>query len=101
MKLFKNFQTKRQLKKEIERLNFLLHRPVSLNFVEREVQRICSSMEITDIPNEVSIEHIKKRIAHNLVEYLEPFIEWDIEDSPNKDRYGKIVKGSVYLAKRK
>ncbi len=101
MKLFKNFQTKRQLRKEIERLNFLLHRPEPIHFVEREVEKVCSSMDITDIPNEVPIEHIKKRIANNFAEYLEPFIEWDIEDSSDNNRYGKVVKGSLYLAKRK
>lgn len=101
MKLFKNFQTKRKLRKEIERLNFLLHRPEPIRFVEREVEKVCSSMEITDIPNEVPIEYIKNRIAHNLADELEPFIEWDIEDSSDKHRHGKIVKGSVYLAKRK
>lgn len=100
MRLFKNYYTKKKLKKENERLKFLLHKPVPLHFVEHEVQKVCSCMKITDIPNNVPIEAIKREIAHNLAKELEPFIEWDIEDSTSKYRCGKIVKGSVYLVNR-
>lgn len=101
MKFFKNFQTKRQLREEIKRLEFILHRPEPIHFVEREVQKISSCIELSEYEIEVPIEVIKKRILHNIADELEPFVEWDIEDSSGKNHYGKIVKGSVYLAKRK
>lgn len=101
VKFFKNFQTKRQLRKENERLKFMLHRPQPIYFVEREVQKISSCMELREMEFDVPIKIIKKRILHNIAEELEPFVEWDIEDSSDENHYGKIVKGNVYLAKSK
>lgn len=101
MKFFKNFQTKRQLQEEIKRLEFILHRPQPINFVEREVQKISSCMELSRFEIEVPIEVIKNQILHKMADELEPFVEWDIEDSSDKNHYGKIVKGNIYLAKRK
>ena len=101
MKFFKDFQTKRQLRKENERLKSILHRPQPIQFVEREVQKISSCIELREMELDVPIEIIKKRILHNITDGLEPFVEWDIEDSSDKNHYGKIVKGNIYLAKRK
>lgn len=101
MKFFKNFKTKRQLREENERLKFMLHRPKPTNYVEREVQAFSSCMELRDHEIEVPIEIIKKRILHNLVDELEPFVEWDIGDSLDKNGYGKIIRGNIYLAKRR
>lgn len=101
MKFFKNFQTKRQLREENERLKSILYRPQPIHFVEREVQKISFCMELSEYEIEVPIEVIKKKILHNIAEELEPFVEWDIEDDSDKNHFGKIVKGSVYLAKRK
>lgn len=101
MKFFKNFQTKRQLREENAILKSILHRPQPIHFVEREVQKVSSCMELSGFEIEVPIEVIKKQILHNMVDELEPFVEWDIEDSSDKNHYGKIVKGNVYLAKRK
>lgn len=101
MKFFKNFKTKRQLREEIERLEFMLHRPQPINFVEREVQKISFCMEISGYEIEVPTEVIKKRILHKMADELEPFVEWDIEDGLGESHYGKIVRANVYLAKRK
>lgn len=101
MKLFKNFRTKRQLREENERLKFMMNRPQPIHFVEREVQKVSSCIEITDIVDKAPMEVIKRQIAHNLIDCIEPFIEWDIEDSFDKCRYGKIVRGNIYLTKRK
>lgn len=99
MRFFKNFQTKKQLRKEIERLRFL-NRP-QINFVKREVQKISSCVEISGYELGTPIEVIKKQILHRMADELEHFVEWDIEDNSDKNRYGKIIKGRVYLAKRK
>lgn len=101
MKFFKNFQTKRQLREENERLKSILLRPQPIHFVEREVQKIFSCMELNNLALEIPMEIVKKRILHNIADELEPFVEWDIEDNSDKNYYGKIVKGNVYLAKRK
>lgn len=101
MRLFKNFKTKRQLREENERLKFELWMQKPMRFVEREAEKVCSCMEITDTADKVPMEYIKRQIAHNLVDELEPFIEWDIEDNSDQHRYGKAVRGSLYLAKRK
>lgn len=101
MKFFKNFKTKRQLREENERLKSMLNRPQPINFVEREVQRFSYCMELREYEIEVPIEVIKKRILHRMVDELEPFVEWDIEDSLGKNGYGKIISGNFYLAKRK
>lgn len=100
MKFFKNFKTKRQLREENERLKFMLNRPQPINFVEREVQKVSSCMELNEYEIEVPIEVIKKEILHRMVNELEPFVEWDIGDSLDKNGYGKIIRGNVYLAKR-
>ena len=100
MKFFNNFQTKKQLREENERLKFMLHRPQPINFVEREVQTFSSCMELRDYEIEVPIEIIKKRILHKLADELEPFVEWDIEDGLDKNGYGKIIRGNIYLAKK-
>lgn len=101
MEFFKNFKTKKQLREENERLKFMLHKPEPTHFVEREVRKISSYMEISGYEIEVPTEVIKKRILHKMADELEPFVEWDIEDGSDRNHYGKIIKGNVYLAKRK
>lgn len=101
MKFFKNFQTKKQLREENERLKAILNIPQPIRIVEREVQKISSCIELSNFALAIPTEDIKKQIAHNLATELEPFIEWDIEDNSDEIRRGKIVRGNVYLAKRK
>ncbi len=101
MKFFKNFKTKKQLKAENERLKFMLNRPQPINFVEREVQKVSSCMELNGYEIEVPTEVIKKQILRKMADELEPFVEWDIEDGSDKNHYGKIIRGNIYLAKRK
>lgn len=101
MNFFKNFKTKKQLREEIKRLEFMPHRQEPIHFVEREVQKVSSCMEISGYEIEAPIEVIKKQILHKMADGLEPFVEWDIEDGSDRNHYGKIIKGNVYLAKRK
>lgn len=101
MNFFKNFKTKRQLREEINRLEFMLHRPQPINFVEREVQKISSCMILGSREMEVPIEVIKKEVLHKMADELETFVEWDIEDGSDEDCYGKIIRANIYLGKRK
>lgn len=98
MKLFKNFKTKRQLRKENAELRGMLY-PLrqQLHTVESDVQKVSHAMICE---NEIPTEYIKKQIARGMAEYLQPLIELDIEDD-TENLYKKRVRGSLYVAKRK
>ncbi len=97
MKFFRNFQTKRQLKEENERLKSL-SRPEPVRIVECEAQKISVC---TTIDEGVPMEVLKRRIARSLAEELEPFIEWDFRDMPDIYPYKKQARADVYLARRR
>lgn len=101
MKFFKNFKTKRQLIEENERLKAVMSIPQPIHIVEREVQKVSSCMELSGLALEIPIEIIKKEIIHKISDELEPFIEWDIDDNYDERRRGKIIRGNIYLSKRK
>jgi hypothetical protein len=98
MKLFKNFKTKRQLREEIAELKGMLcpQRP-QIHTIDREIQKVSSDIVFD---NNESIEHIKEQIAHGMVEFLKPLIEWDIEDDKTNP-FKKRIRGNIYLAKKK
>lgn len=96
MKLFKNFKTKKQLRAEIERLQW---RPPIINVEQREIQKLCASylvdwqlMDMTE--DDVSEKYAKKRIAEELLQHIIPFIEYSVEDCPK----GKIYRGILGVA---
>jgi len=98
MKLFKNFKTKQQLREEIAELKgALFSQSPKLYPVEREVQKVSSDMAFD---NNVPTEYIKEQIAHEMIEFLKPLIEWDIEDD-NTNPFKKRIRGNIYLAKKK
>ena len=98
MKLFKNFKTKRQLREQIAELKSMLYsqRP-QIYTVEHEVQKISSDMIFDD---KESIEYVKEQIAHGMVEFLKPLIEWDSGDDKTNP-FKKRICGNIYLAKKK
>lgn len=96
MKLFKNFKTKRQLRKENERLYFLLNRPHTVNFARgSKIHKISSVVNLSEFEIRVPTEVIKKKILHNIVDEIAPFVKWDIEINP----HGTTFRGDIYLAK--
>lgn len=98
MRLFKKFKTKRQLREEIAELRgVLFSQSPKLYTVEREVQKVSSDMTFD---NNVSTEYIKEQIAHGMIEFLKPLIEWDIEDDKTNP-FKKRIRGNIYLAKKK
>lgn len=98
MKIFKNFKTKRQLKEEIAELKGMLHlQKPQTHMIEREVQKISSDVVFD---NNVPVECIKEQITHEMVEFLKPLIEWNIEDDKTNP-FKKRVCGNIYLAKQK
>lgn len=98
MKLFKNYKTKRQLREENAKLQGMLS-PYRQPFitVERDIQKVSHAMICE---NEIPTEYIKKQIARGIADYLEPIIEWDIEDDISDPRR-KNIRGTLYVAKRK
>lgn len=91
MKLFRNFKTKRQLRKEMAILEAM--KP-QIHIIERDVEpvRSCILLE-QDMP----VEYAKEMIARQLADHLQNFIDYDVEDS----RIGKKLTGTLYLAKRR
>lgn len=98
MNLFKNFKTKQQLREEVAELKGMLYpqRP-QIHAIDREVQKVSSDM-IFD--NNESIEYVKEKIAHGMIEFLKPLIEWDITDDKSNP-FKKRIQGNIYLAKKK
>ena len=97
---WKNRETKKRLREENTRLKAeieVLHKipkpPVCM--VERNVQRIRSRFIIRQ--NDVmTADYAKEKVKHDLVAYISPIIEWNLEDE-----YGtrdKILIGTLYVA---
>lgn len=98
MKLFKNFKTKKQLRKENEVLKSMLIRPNIVCFVERDVQKIVA---YTDTDMTVPGEEVKKEVLIKLAYELEPFVEWHIEDIPYLHPINQRLIGEIYIGKRR
>jgi len=98
MKIFKNFKTKRQLKEEIAELKGMLHlQKPQIHIIEREVQKVSSDMVFD---NNVPVECIKEQIAHGIVEFLKPLIEWNNKNEKTNP-FKKRMRGNIYLVKKK
>ena len=98
MKLFKNYKTKKQLRKENAELKGMLHlQKPQIHIAEYDVQKVSSDMVFD---NNVPVECIKQHIAHEMVEFLKPLIEWNVEyDKSNP--FKKHMYGNIYVAKKK
>ena len=99
MKLFKNFRTKQQLREEIAELKDMLLYPQrpQIQTVDNEIQKVSSDVVFD---NNVPVEYVKEQIAHGMIEFLKPFIEWEIEDDKTQP-FKKRMQGNIYLAKKK
>lgn len=75
----------------------MLHlQKTQIHIVEREVQKVSSDMVFD---NNMPIECIKQHIAHEMVEFLKPLIEWNIEDDKSNP-FKKHMYGNIYVAKK-
>ena len=96
---WKNRETKKSLREENIRLKAEIEAhmktPYPVCTVERNVQRIRSRFIIRQ--NDVmTADYAKEKVKHDLVAYISPFIEWNLEDE-----YGtrdKILTGTLYVA---
>ena len=92
MKIFKNFKTKKQLRKAT------LSVPLQIHTVERNVHKVKSSFVVPYDQRDIPEDIIKKNIAMNMVEFLQPLIEYDFSDDKHG---GKIYYGNLYVASKK
>lgn len=98
MKLFKNFKTKRQLEKEIIELKSALHlQKPQIHTVEHEIQKILSDIVFD---NNEPVELIKEKIAYEMIGFMKPFIEWNVEDD-KINLFKKQMRGNIYIVKKK
>lgn len=98
MKIFKNFKTKRQLREENIRLKAMMSMPTPIHTVERNVEKVQSSFQVPYEERHIPEDIIKRQIARNMLEYLQPLIEYDFSDDGNG---GKIFKGNLYVGSKK
>lgn len=97
---WKNRETKKKLREENIRLreeNKFLKSISKSNVctVERNIQKVRGCVAVNERNLSVPEEYIKRQIAHNIVESILPFIEYDFQD--NK-RAGKIYTGTLHIA---
>lgn len=102
IKNWKNRETKKKLREENIRLKAQidanLKRPYPVMTVERNVQKVKFSVEISQIDLERGIptEYIKRQIVNGIAKYIEPMIEYDFGDMSGYG--GKIYTGTLYVA---
>ena len=98
MKIFKDYRTKKQLREENERLKVMLSVPTQIHTVERNVQKVQSSFVVPCSQRDIPEEVIKNQIARNMIEFLQPLIEYDFTDDKHG---GKNYYGNLYVASKK
>lgn len=98
MKIFKNYRTKKQLREENERLKTLLSVSPQIHTVERNVRKVQASCAVPYDQRDVPEDVIKNQIARNMIEFLQPLIEYDFTDDKHG---GKIHYGNLYVASKK
>lgn len=97
MKLFKNFRTKKQLREENAMPKSMISMHAPIHTVERNVEKVQSSFLVPYEERNIPEEFIKRQIAKNMIEFLQPLIEYDFTDDGNG---GKIFKGNLYVASK-
>ena len=82
-----------RLKTEIEMLHKIRKSPVCT--VERNIQRIrsCFSIRRDDM---MTSDYAKEKVKHDLLEYISPFIEWEL--NYDHETGSEILTGSLYVA---
>lgn len=97
---WKNRETKKKLreeniklKTELEMFHSIPYPPVCT--IERNLQQLRATHKI-DQNYPLPIDYIKKQLAQQLIDYIYPFIDWDICDGY---KIGEInVTGCLYIA---
>lgn len=98
---WKNRETKKKLREENIRLKAKLEANLKSSFpvvtINHNIQKVKFSMEVNqiDLEHGIPTEYIKRNIANGILEYIEPFIEYNFCDSTEYG--GKIYTGTLYI----
>lgn len=95
-KLFPNYKTKAELRREIAYYKGVNASPISLIRVDKDIYKVRAAIDFTDDPS--PIESLKKRLSHQLVENLDPYVEYDMLDAGEYSR--RVLVGTLYVAKK-
>ena len=101
IKLLKNFQTKKQLREENEklktRIDALLYAPQPIGVERYELKTINSRVGVF---NSQETESQKSLVAYRLAGEILPYIDFNIKDT-NEPLFDKIITGTIQLAVKK
>ncbi len=97
MKLFKNYKSKRQLRKEIEMLQFAVTHATRPIIERYDIKKLKINL---DIPGAVPLDVVKQKALHLVADSIEPCIEWDISEKITKNGIEKSLTGTIHIARR-
>ena len=98
-----NRETKAKLREENIRLQATIaalnNQPPHVCTVERNIQRVGASYHVSRFEKDMPPErYIKRKIVEQMIEYLEPFVEWNFT---NDDKGNMIYRGSLCVSTAK
>lgn len=96
-KIFPDYKTKAELKNRIAFLEGVNMLPMPIQTVERNVQKLCVTVEIRE---EVPMDVLKRKLCRDMAELLGPMMEYDVRDSESRDIPYKYLIGTLYVARR-
>ena len=100
-KLFKNYESKRELREKIARLEGMLAVPATeIEMVERTVQVVTGKILIEDEMPQHVIDSYKIDCIMRMVRELKPLVEWDVEKTDDYLK-GTLLVGRLYVATNK
>ena len=82
-----------KLKSKVETLQRIPRPPVCT--VERNVQEVRGYYAVPRDEADMPVEYIKRELINGLIEYVKPFVEYDIKDG---ETGGKIYIAKLYVA---
>lgn len=97
---WKNRETKKKLKEENIRLKAQLdteyRKPSLVSTIERNVQKVCVSLNPMQIRNNIPADIIKSELLYKLKDKLSDFVEYDfLDDELTGDR---VYRATLYIA---
>lgn len=100
MNVFKNFKTKKQLRKENEklksRIDALLYQPQLINIERYELKTIRAR---TGFFQSGGIEGAKTELSYLLAKKLVPYIDYDVKD--DNVLFDKVLTGTIQVTVKK
>lgn len=95
-KLFKNYESKKTLRKRVKELEMTNVNVPSIVSVQRDV--VCLTQSV-NVEEHMPIEYAKERICQGFANSIYEHVEWDLfDDTP---RLGKLLQGKIFISIRK